>query len=350
MPKSKKESALVRQWELLRMLTISHTGSIDGGRWDRASELTARLKDRGIDVSLRTVQRDLSSLSNLFGIEVNDKNPRDYGWRWKKGANLNIGGLGAPEALMLAMCEQYLATALPKTTRETLQPLFDQAKKQLSQKSITSRSVNKNWLEKVRVISPSLPLISPVIDEDIQEVICQALLNDRQINAQYRAVEQGKSKKIQLHPLGLLMRGPVIYLVARAWEYDHALLYALHRFTAAEMDPAKSQKPKNFDLDQAIAKGLGEFSENLQTISLKLRASPQLAAHLAETPLSTDQQIAPTSKGRALVTAIVNDTWQLHMWLASQGSGVEVVEPKSLRKSLREDLRRALANYGVGAK
>src|SRR5690606_20560146 len=138
--------------------------------------------------------------------------------------------------------------ALPKNTRETLQPLFDQAKKHLSQPCGPRQAPAKNWLKKIRVISPSLPLIPPVIHENVQEVICQALLNDKQIKAQYRSAEQDKTKEIQLHPLGLLMRGPVIYLVASAWEYDHALLYALHRFTAAEMDSAKCQKPKNFDL------------------------------------------------------------------------------------------------------
>lgn len=346
MPKSAKESTLLRQWELLRMLRVSHSISPEFGKWDRASELRDRLRDQGFDVSLRTVQRDLQTLSGVFGIEVNDKNPRDFGWRWKKGANLNIGGLGASEALMLAMGEQYLAAVLPKVTRESLQPLFDQAKKQLDQEHSGSRSIGKNWLQKVRVISPSLPLTPPHIDTAVQETICQALLSDKQLKVQYRSAGQGSAKELQLHPLGLLMRGQVIYLVASAWDYDHAFLYALHRFTVAEMEEADCRKLNDLDLDQAIAKGLGEFSEKLQSIHLKMRTSAALAAYLAETPLSADQQITPAGSGRMEITAAVNDTWQLHMWLASQGSGVEVVEPASLREYMLADLRRALENYG----
>lgn len=341
MPKADKESALLRQWELLRMLTVAHTSAANTGRWDRASELTTRLNAQGFGVSLRTVQRDLLALSTLFGIEVNDKNPRDYGWRWKKGANLNIGGLSSSEALLLAMSEQQLIHTLPKNIRETLAPLFQQAKKQLHSNSGGS---HKYWLEKVRVISPNLPLIPPRINDAIQETICQALLNNQQLNVHYCASDNREGKAMQLHPLGLIMRGAVMYLVASAWKYPNANLYALHRFRAAEIDNTPCQKPEGFDLDEAIAKGLGEFSAKLESIHLKLRCSVHLATYLAETPLSQDQVIH-TSDSEIFITATVNDTWQLHLWLTSQGSSLEVLEPEPLRQRMHNDLRRALKNY-----
>jgi hypothetical protein len=98
---------------MLRMLTVSRSDTQKGGRWDKASEITARLKDTGYKVSVRTVQRDLNELSEIFPIELNDKNPRDYGWRWLKGANLDIPGMSVSEALAMRLVETHLKPLLP---------------------------------------------------------------------------------------------------------------------------------------------------------------------------------------------------------------------------------------------
>ncbi len=90
------------------MLTVSRYNSKQEGRWDKASEITSRLNDVGYAVSVRTVQRDLKELSEIFPIELNDKNARDYGWRWMKNANLDIPGMSVSEALALRLVEMHL--------------------------------------------------------------------------------------------------------------------------------------------------------------------------------------------------------------------------------------------------
>ena len=92
-PNNKRmHSTLLRQWEMMRLLTVSRSDTKDEGRWDKASEIADKLKDLKYEVAVRTVQRDLKELSTIFPIELNNKNPRDYGWRWIKGQNLNIQG------------------------------------------------------------------------------------------------------------------------------------------------------------------------------------------------------------------------------------------------------------------
>lgn len=46
-----------------------------------------------------------------------------------------------------------------------------------------------------------------------------------------------------------------------------------------------------------------------------------------------------------MVTASVDDTWQLSWWILSQGNGIEITEPKSLRNKIVSDLRDALDQY-----
>ena len=67
----------------------------------------------------------------------------------------------------------------------------------------------------------------------------------KQLNARYLSVNSDQPKDFVLHPLGLIMRGAVIYLVASAWDYDEARLYALHRFNTVEiLDAAARTTPQ----------------------------------------------------------------------------------------------------------
>jgi predicted DNA-binding transcriptional regulator YafY len=345
MPKQAKESTILRQHELLRMLTISRSSSKDTGRWDKASELKAKLQDLGHDVSLRTIQRDLMSLSQIYSIEKNDKNPRDYGWRWIKNARININEMGTQEALALSMTQMHLAPLLPKVTLEALDPLFDAA---ISRLERLNKSGNKNlnrWADKIRVVQPSLTFIAPDINQEIQEILHQALLEAKKVYVSYQAIDGAQAKEYELNPLGLIVRGAVHYLVATAKDYTKATLYALHRFHSATVLSQAAKTPESFNIDDAINNGLGGFASSQEKISLTIRVSTDLAAYLRETPLSMDQEIFTDSDDKLIVKATVNQTWQLTWWLLSQGRKLEVCEPQKLRDSIKAELGFALDQY-----
>lgn len=345
MPKNDKKSTLLRQWEMMRMLTVSRYDKQTDGRWDKASEIAAKLNSQGYTVSLRTVQRDLQELSQIFDIEINNKNPRDYGWRWRKGANLNIPGMSVSEALAMRLVETHMKQLLPTTMLGGLQGVFSQAQVKLDKVEAINRNHTKDWLNKVRVVPPSQPMLPPTIDQQVQADIYQALLENKQIKASYQPLNNNQSKEYLLHPLGLIMRGAVSYLVASAWDYIDIQLYALHRFSKVEILHETVKVPDGFNLDNSIECGLAEFANQGESIQLELRCSQWLANYLAETPLSYDQKINPEADGWVRLTATVNDTWQLHWWLMGQGAGVEVIAPNGLRKGISAALVDACKMY-----
>lgn len=345
MPQSDKKSTLMRQWEMLRMLTPSRSDSQEGGRWDKASEIADRLKDVGYDVSVRTVQRDLKELSEIFPIELNDKNPRDYGWRWVKGANVDIPGMTVSEALAMRLMESHLKQLMPESMLEGMQGVFSLAQTKLAEAVKQSKSHAKDWLNKTRIVPPSQPLLPPHIDHEIQSDIYQALLESRQITASYRPMGSDQPKEYLLHPLGLIMRAPVSYLVASVRDYDDPLLFALHRFSKVEILAATARVPKEFSLDKAIAEGLADFANQGKPIRLEILCTEWVVGYLAETPLSADQKTEPDRDGWVRITATVNDTWQLRWWLLGQGAGIEVCGPVGLREEIRAALLDAARLY-----
>ncbi len=340
-----KKSTLLRQWEMMRMLTVSRSDSKHDGRWDKASEITAKLNDASYDVSVRTVQRDLKELSEIFPIELNDKNMRDYGWRWIKGANLDIPGMSVPEALAMRLVETHLKQLLPASMLDGLSGVFSLAQSKLDKVEKQNNNHSKDWLNKVRVVPPAQPLLPPVVNEAVQAAIYQGLLADKQLTARYQSASSDQPKDYVLHPLGLIMRGAVTYLVASAWDYDEARLYALHRFSQVEILDAAAKTPEGFNLDAAIASGLADFANQGEPIKLEIRCADWVAAHLAETPLSADQKAEPEVDDWVRITATVNDTWQLRWWLMGQGDGVEVCAPENLRLKISTSLEEALRQY-----
>jgi predicted DNA-binding transcriptional regulator YafY len=345
MPKNDKKPTLLRQWEMMRMLTVSRYDKQSDGRWDKASEITTKLNEKGYKVSIRTVQRDLQELSEIFDIEVNDKNPRDYGWRWRKGTDLNIPGISVPEALAMRLVETHMKQLLPAAMLDGLQGVFNLAQAKLDKAEEINSNHTNDWLKKVRVVPPSQPLLPPSVDHEIQADIYQALLDSKQIKASYQPISNSQPKEYIMHPLGLIMRGAVSYLVASVWEYTEAHLYALHRFSKVEILKDAVRVPEEFNLDESIASGLGEFTNPGTPIQLQLRCRDWVAAYLAETPLSSDQKIEPEADGWFRLTATVNDTWQLRWWLMGQGAGVEVSAPPALREEMRIALVNAAKLY-----
>jgi predicted DNA-binding transcriptional regulator YafY len=336
---------LLRQWEMLRLLTVSRSVNPNEGRWDKANEIAEKLKDRGYEITVRTVQRDLKELSNIFPIELNSKNPRDYGWRWEKGHNLNIQGIGTSEALAMRLVELQLKQQLPHTMLDSLEGVFNIARKKLDDLATHDNRKAKDWLNKIRVVQAAQTLLPPSVDEAVQSAIYEAVLENRQIAAAYTAIGNATPKDYVLHPLGIIMRGSITYLLATVKDYPTPILFALHRFQSAQLTIAAAKIPKGFSMDKSIAAGIADFAIHGEPVQLELRCSESVTNYLNETKLSEDQLITPETDGWKRVVATVNDTWQLRWWILGQGAEIEVCAPHRVRKEIYTELRNTLHLY-----
>jgi len=329
MPAKSTRRTLARQWELLKRLPGRGTGKT-------ASDLVAELKDAGFDVSKRQVERDLWELLEAFNLECNDKSP-PYGWKWPTGSSVDLPGMTLAEALSLRLVQDYVEQLLPSSLLKVLEPRFVLAEGKLA--SLRSDSAAAQWPKKMRSVPPTQPMLSPHILPDVLESVQNALLHDQQLEADYVPMDVEEPNAMRLHPLALINRGPITYLVATAWDYADVRLYALHRMTRAQCLEDGAKRPENFDLDEYISSGAVQFGTG-GMLKLEARVADGLARILCETPLSADQQLVGN-----MLTATVQDTWQLIWWILSQAENIEVIAPKALREQVREQLARALAAY-----
>lgn len=333
MPSDTTRNTLVRQWELLKLLPKRGTGKT-------AKDLAIALNDAGFKVSKRQIERDLSTLSGPFPLDCKDQSI-PYGWKWMDGKSVDLPGLTVAEALSMKLVEDTLQPLLPKSVLASLAGNFKQAQEKLASLDTSNPSVQ--WANKVATVQPSLPLLAPQVNREVLENTQEALLLDKQLEAEYQSINAENSSVLTLHPLGLVNRGPVTYLVATAFEYADVRLYALHRMNRATKLEESSVRPDNFILDDYINSGALQFG-NGKTIHFKAYIAEWLAQYLTETPLSMDQKLV-SEAGKIKLSATLSDSWQLRWWVLSQASGIEVLAPVSLRTAIADKLKQAAANY-----
>jgi predicted DNA-binding transcriptional regulator YafY len=309
-----------------------------------AKLLLEKLLAERFDVTKRTVERDLIALSEMFPL-VSDERDRPYGWSWSKDAPVfNLPGLSHHEALTLAMVEQHLNNLLPASTLSQLQPYFKAARQHLSNIPQTQRA--RSWLNKVRSVPTTQPLLPPNIKPTVQHTVYEALLGDKQIEIKYLKRGEEKAVDYRIHPLAAVQRGTVTYLFCRLFDYEDFRTLALHRIQSASILEDAAKIPAGFSIDDEINKGRFGFGEGKQ-IRLEAVFYNGSGDHLFETALSSNQTLTEQADGSLTLNATVADTPQLAWWLLGLGDGVEIVKPASLRKTLASTIAKMHAIYGV---
>ncbi len=326
---------LLRQWHMLRMVP-RYPAKVT------AQELKGRLASNDFEVTERTVQRDLQELSEVFPLS-SDEREKPFGWSWQKDApNFDLPGIGVSEALTLIMVEQHLRNFLPPSVLDHLKPYFKTASNALDLARADAGS--KAWLGKVRSVPPAQALLPPPLDENIQSVVYEALLRDRQLKLGYQKRGDANFVEYVVHPLAVVQRGPIFYLICTFFSYSDIRLLALHRIVAAEMSAEASKRPKGFSVDGVIASGIMGFGGEDQ-IQLEAVFRAERAAHLYETPISKNQRLEEMADGRVKLTAKVIDSSELRWWLQGFGPNVEVLGPTSLRDAIASASKEAAAIY-----
>ena len=331
----KHQDALLRQWFMLRRIP----------RYPRkitVQELRSALADEGYDITERSLQRDLNELSGAFAIVCDDRE-KPYGWSWQKDApSFDLPGLTAAEALTLAMTEQHLQHLLPTPMLEQLRPYFRAARAKLDAEPAPRRS--RRWLDKVRSVPATQPLLAPAIAAGVQDAVTDALLHEHQLDIRYRHRGERAHKEARVHPLALVQRGPVLYLSCRFFDYEDVRMLPLHRIESAQVREDAARYPAHFSLDEQIERGEWAFGSG-KKVKLEAIFEAVHGEHLYETPLSKDQIIDTLQDGRLRVAATVANTPQLIWWLLGFGSAVEVVMPKVARQTMREEAVSMVARY-----
>lgn len=110
---------VARQWQIVRLLSES------SAYWSSAMVLE-HLQTLGFEADVRTIQRDLKNLQQIFPLECNDSD-RPYSWRWRQLPNANCHWLTLEQAMCLQLIKTQLKDHIPPDILSQLAPLFERS-------------------------------------------------------------------------------------------------------------------------------------------------------------------------------------------------------------------------------
>lgn len=341
MGSSKSHETIRRHWMILQRISRK--------TWKGTRELQISLQQAGVDVSLRTIQRDLIELSAHFPLERDDDGKPDpkpaphIGWRWAEDAPaLEIPGMDPFAALTLKMVNLHLGQMLPEGCLTFLKPHLKKAGEVLQ--GLKGEGV-AGWPQKIGRVSRYLTREAPPVDTRVLRAVYDGLLSDRQLEVVYRKKGSEEGGTYRTNPLGLVFVDTTIYLVGCFEESPKVYKFALHRITSATCLEAACSRPDGFDLQDYIDQGNFEFPKSEGQVQLRTLLDKAVALHLEEAPLSSDQTLVTQADGRVLLTATVHHTLQLQWWILGLGDRVEVIAPTELRSQIAEVCRNLNNTY-----
>lgn len=304
----------------------------------RQRQTTAAALATELDVSVRTVYRDVSALQDA-GVPVWTEPGPGGGVRLVEGWRTKLDGLtgdevaalflaGAPAAVadlgwgaMLAAAETKVIATIPPELR--------------------ARAIRLR--ERFHLDAPgwfgaeSTPvMLGPV---------AEAVWSDRRLDITYARSDRRVRRR--LDPLGLVLKAGTWYVVAA--HRGHVRTYRVSRIATATARTERARRPAGFDLPAWWAESAAEFDRSLLRYRCRVRLAPRslrtLRHHVA--PAAAAEALAsagpPDDAGWTLVTVPSENEEVAADQLASLAPGVQVLEPASLRRRLRQ-IGRALVH------
>lgn len=294
--------------------------------------LTAGELARRLEVSARTVQRDLDALS-AAGFPVYADRGRAGGWSLAADYRTRLTGLSPAEtaALFVASTAHVLAdlgldTAAGTAEAKLLATVPAHARRHADLARERVLVDHADWM-KHREPSPWLPVLQ------------QAVWDTTRLRLTYGSAPA----PVVVEPLGLVAKKRSWYLVARRADGEFRT-YRLGRISAAAATDERFDRPGDFDLAEHWRQTGERFFAGLRHYRVRLRVSDVAGARLRWAPNSVIDTVTPSAghPGWSDVAMTFESALETRVYLLGLAGEVVVLEPEELRADMRRAAERFL--------
>jgi predicted DNA-binding transcriptional regulator YafY len=290
-------------------------------------QLTAAEISSALEVSVRTVHRDVESLS-AAGVPVEAVRGPAGGYRLAGGYRTRLTGLTADEAEALfaagipgPAAELGLGGELAAARLKVLAALPHELQERATRASRLFHLDTRGWFRAEDTV-PHLPALA------------SAVWSGRRVRLRYR--EGGKVVRRTVDPLGLVLKGGAWYLVAH--RSAGMRVYRVSRVASVRALEDELRRPSDFELRRFWDEWSRDFEQRLARVQVTVRVHEDIRRFLPGEP-------AIAEDGTAVV-------WFSHLGDAYRellrfGSQVEVLEPAELRERIAATGRDVAALYAA---
>jgi predicted DNA-binding transcriptional regulator YafY len=300
-----------------------------------AAELAAEL-----EVSVRTIYRDVEALAEASVPIYAERGPHG-GVRLVDGYRTRLTGLTADEAEAVFLsglpgpaAELGLGTVVTAARLKVMAALPPELRARAGRIAERFHLDAPGWFQ----TSEDLPFL---------ETLAGAVWQTQQVRILYRRGERGGVVEREIDPLGLVLKGGIWYLVARAGE--NIRTYRVSRVLDVEILAERFERPEQFDLAEYWERSTTAYEQAADRVEVTLRMASERFDMFAGDP---DSRIGaatrvpdPDLPGHVRVTVTYDWADDAVGMALRLGADVEVIEPEWLRRSIFESATAIVTRY-----
>lgn len=177
------------------------------------------------------------------------------------------------------------------------------------------------------------------------ELIASTLLKRRRLRIRHYNRGRNEESEREISPQRLVHYRDNWYLDAWCHLRQDLRSFAIDAIRSAEMLEVLADEIAEDELNRVLAAGYGIFSGS-ETKLAKLKFKPEQARWVMEEQWHPQQRTELLPDGSLILELPYANPTELVMDILRHGSSVEVLEPQTLRESVRQALIAAAANYG----
>jgi predicted DNA-binding transcriptional regulator YafY len=305
--------------------------------------LTARQLADELEVSVRTVYRDVEELS-ASGIPIFADRGAHGGFQLVEGYRTRLTGLTPEEAEALFLsgypgpaAQLGLGTVLAAAQLKVLAALPPELRSRASRISQRFHLDAPGWFQEPE----SAGFLQP---------IAEAVWGDRRLRMHYRRGSDDEMVERVVDPLGVVLKGGIWYMVARAENGNRT--YRVSRIQDLEILDEKFERPEDFELAAYWDASVAAYQDSLPSFQAVLRVRNMDAERLGgviglpAARAALEAAGDPDAEGWRTVEVRLEDIWRAEPAILTLGSDAEVLEPAELRARLVTTARGLAQVYG----
>jgi len=293
--------------------------------------VTAQTLAKRLEVSVRTIYRDLEALS-LAGVPVYAERGPGGGWKLLEDYRTNLTRLTETEVntlFMSGVAGPMADLGLGKAGEDALLKLL--AALPTVYRSNAERALQCIYLDAAGWFhrEEEVPYL---------QVLQEAVWNDRRLRLTYLRGGLDLAERL-VDPYGLVAKASIWYLVAVS--AGEMRVYRVSRIQAAEMTEEHFDRPTSFDLRTFWTQWSAEFETGLLRYPVTLRVAPDaiptLPYILGDWVQALIKKAGPAdAQGWITLSLLFDGLPEARSRLFGLGTVIEILEPQELRDSLAD--------------
>lgn len=187
-----------------------------------------------------------------------------------------------------------------------------------------------------------------VYSKNTLPIIIQAIRDGKKVDIRYQSFRKEQEDHFVFEPYFLKEFKRRWYLYGYKGDPDGCRMLALDRMITATITSENFIVPKEFSADGYFGNiyGVRVYSD-MKPERVLLKVSPVQSKYFRSLPLHRSQEEVETHKDYSIFSYFLTTDYDFKQDILSYGKEVEVLEPKELRKEIRQTISALLDNYKI---